>query len=116
MNRIIKFRAWDKKGKRWADHNELLGVVPVSATILPTSTMELKEDDYWIFVQFTGLLDKNAGQEVYDGDIIDSDGNIKGNTYEMDAGETDLVIEGFGTKTWAKTEMAGLGRGLRYAE
>lgn len=66
--------------------------------------------------QFTGLLDKHGLQEVYECDIIDEYGNIKGSTYEMDKGETDLVIEGFGTSSWSKTEMAGLGRGLKYSK
>ena len=65
---------------------------------------------------FTGLRDKNGLQEVYEGDIIDSNGNIKGNIYEMDKGEADFVIEGLGTSAWSETEKGGLERGLKYAQ
>lgn len=68
-------------------------------------------------MQFTGLKDKSEPcKDVYEGDIIDTNGKITGDTYQMDVRETDLVIKGLGTASWSETEKAGLARGFRYSE
>lgn len=61
--------------------------------------------------EYIGLKDKNGLQEVYEGDIIDTYGNIKGNIYQMDKGETDLVIQEFGGKDWCSTYKEAMARG-----
>lgn len=55
MNRIIKFRAWDKKEKVMFVPDGLKNPIDFSKN--------------FVHMQFTGLLDKD-GKEIYEGDII----------------------------------------------
>lgn len=104
--REIKFRAWDKTEK------VMLHWDFIEDDMLPTV---LSYGDF-IPMQYTGLKDKNGLQEVYEGDIIDEYGNIKGNIYEMDAGETDFIIQGFGDKNWGATYQNAVDRGCKDSE
>lgn len=61
-NHVIKFRAWDKSIQRMAFHFSL------EAALLGLR-LETNEVNDLIFMQFTGLLDKN-GKEIYEGDIV----------------------------------------------
>ncbi len=53
--RTLKFKCWDKQEKRWDDFLHL-----------PTNCES--EGERFVWVQFTGLLDK-SGKEIYEGDI-----------------------------------------------
>ena len=108
-NRIIRFRAWDKEGL----------FMKTGGIQILNSDGTLQTDGKSIVMQFTGLTDKNGVAEIYEGDIIDSEGNIKGNIYESPQiykEGADCLIAGMGTKEWRNTESVAMGRGCKYAE
>lgn len=119
--REIKFRAWDKKLKKWVTPNMLNN--PEQCTVRRTDVgfrMLNEDESHFVLGQSTGLLDKNEPcKEVYEGDIIDVYGKIKGNIYEIkevDKDQYDLVIQGFGTKDWLTTYQNAVDRGCKDSE
>lgn len=73
----IKFRCWDKEGKKWLHEVDVYKQLDNQARHNP------EVGEYFPLMQFTGLLDKNKN-EIYEGDIVESiplmdkDSRVKG--------------------------------------
>lgn len=114
MAREIRFRAWSDSGKLYKDvapHDNREAIIKTPFCAWSSFYADSIE-------QYTGLKDKNGDKEIYEYDIIDGEGNIIGNyheTPELLKDRTNLLIQGFGTKTWLTTYQEAMERGCHDA-
>lgn len=122
MNREIKFKVWDNQNKvmydvEYLNFNSLqVGVIALNQiSETEVEQIQLLLSDNFTLVQFTGLKDKNGkGTCIYEQDILSLDGKVIGNYYEnanLLKEETNLLIQGFGTKEWLTTYQKAVDRG-----
>lgn len=116
--REIKFRAWDKD-ESLMTYLDLGNKNPdVSRLHIALLSDHLREP-WGVVMQFTGLHDKNGLTNIYEGDILDENGLVKGNVYESPQifrEGIDCIITGMGTSAWRSSESIAMGRGCKYTE
>ncbi len=117
--REIKFRCWHNKIHTIKDgHYITYGGMLYDEKPGDCLIWKHQGQDIESIMQYTGLHDKNGLTELWEGDIIDENGVLKGNIYESPQifrEGVDLIIAGMGTSTWRNTESIAMGRGCKYA-
>ena len=123
----IRVRGWHTGQKKMYSPEEMsadqLTLLPTGEFVNVNSTSTRLSTVYpvdkFIPLLSTGLHDKNGLAEIYEGDIIDANGTLKGNIYESPQifkEGIDCLIEGMGTEAWRNTESVAMGRGCKYAK
>lgn len=125
----VKFRAWDKYRKQTI---AVMAIFFDTAQIkheplrLPESIAPFNNNPGYnttdladvVLMQFTGLRDKSNAVDIYEDDILGTDGLVKGNKYEhpeLLENNTNFLITGFGSKEWFATYNEAINRGCKDA-
>ena len=112
MQDRFKFRFWDKE-------TQTMQKIPMVELRHRITLDKIFADDRVIFMQCTGLKDKNGLNLLFECDIINTEGIKIGNCYENEyllKDTTNFVIKGMGTKEWRNSEQEAIKRGCYYAE
>jgi hypothetical protein len=114
MNREIKFRAWDKRGKKM----QRVGSVHFYETHIEVYCPDALEQPYRNtsieLMQYTGITDKN-GKEIYEGDIVS--GRFGINKFVIPSemkmlhtgGESNMSCYGWNFKGYDNTQLEVIG-------
>lgn len=124
--REIKFRAWATLRKKMfsayelgQDQEALLPDGRGFANISSLDTSLSQIHSHLLPLQYTGLKDKKTLTDIYEGDIIDMEGNIRGNIYESPEVYKALstcVVAGMGYEDWENTKQRLVRQGKLVAE
>lgn len=104
MNRIIKFRAWDKEEKKlfsWSFTQD--GLCP----------QDFFNNANYELMQFTGRLDKN-GTEIYEGDVVKTAETDVNYTWLIEWNSQQCCFQGKGyfNGTLVRMRMPGIAKGI----
>ena len=127
MERVIKFKVWQKSRKRmlWQEGSNIFrtgaNTFEIAVWVIEvTGQREPPPYDDFIYLQYTELKDKSEENTcIYEGDIISLQGIIIGNKYENEnllKEKVNLFIQDFGGKTWCATYKKAMERGCRHSE
>jgi uncharacterized phage protein (TIGR01671 family) len=94
MERKHKYKAWDKINNKWLNDEFIIstqskGAIEFCGVSTDNDASLINEDV--IFIQFTGLHDKN-GEEIYEGDILNVDCASVGGAFNDGIHQVEYIL------------------------